>query len=67
MGDNAVTKPTAGLDVGHRTLTASPGTGRLTRRMRVALDRALLAGVCVGGGGNGNGTAAQLIFVNFFG
>ena len=32
------------LDVDHRTLTASMESGRLTRRMRVALDRALLAG-----------------------
>ena len=34
----------ADLDVDHRTLTGSLESGRLTRRMRVALDRALLAG-----------------------
>ena len=32
------------LDVDHRTLAASLETGRLTRRMRVALNEALLAG-----------------------
>ena len=35
----------ADLDVDHRTLSASLESGQLTRRMRVALDRALLAGV----------------------
>ena len=65
VGDNALTRPTADLDVNHRTLTASPGSERLTRRKRVVPDRALLAGGCDGSSGNGNGTAAQLILVNF--
>ena len=67
VGDNVVTRSTAGLDVGHRTLAASPENERLNRRMRVAPDRALLAGGCGGGGGKGRGMAAQLILVNFFG
>ena len=44
VGDNAASRPTAGLDVDRRTLAASPENERLTRRMRVAPDRALLAG-----------------------
>ena len=42
--DKGARKAAADLDVDHRTLAASLETGRLTRRMRVALDRALLAG-----------------------
>ena len=42
--DKGARKAAAGLDVDHRTLAASLESGRLTRRMRVALDRALLAG-----------------------
>ena len=67
LGDNAASRSTAGLDVGQRTLTARSENERLTRRMRVAPDRALLAGGCGGGGGKGRGTAAQLILVNFIG
>ena len=44
VGDDAASRSTADLDVAHRTLAASPGSGRLTRRMRAAQDRALLAG-----------------------
>ena len=60
VGDNAASRPTADLDVGHRTLAASPGGGRRTRRIQVALDRALLAGVCVGVAGTGTGTGRRL-------
>ena len=42
--DRGARKAAADLDVDHRTLAASLESGRLTRRMRVALDRALLAG-----------------------
>ncbi len=42
--DKGVRQAAADLDVDHRTLAASLESGRLTRRMRVALDRALLAG-----------------------
>lgn len=35
---NAVSRSTADLDVDHGKLTASPGSGRLTLRMRVLLD-----------------------------
>ena len=42
--DKGARKAAADLDVDHRTLAASLESGRLTRRMRVALDRALLAG-----------------------
>ena len=42
--DKGTRKAAADLDVDHRTLAASLESGRLTRRMRVALDRALLAG-----------------------
>ncbi len=38
VGDNALSRSTAGSDVGHRTLTVSPGSERLTRRMLVLLD-----------------------------
>ena len=44
MRDKGARKAAADLDVDHRTLAASLESGRLTRRMRVALDRALLAG-----------------------
>ena len=42
--DKGPRRAAADLDVDHRTLTASLESGRLTRRMRVALNRALLAG-----------------------
>ena len=42
--DKGPRQAAADLDVDHRTLTASLESGRLTRRMRVALDRALLDG-----------------------
>ena len=42
--DKGARKAAQDLDVDHRTLAASLESGRLTRRMRVALDRALLAG-----------------------
>ena len=42
--DKGARKAAADLDVDHRTLSTSLESGRLTRRMRVALDRALLAG-----------------------
>ena len=42
--DKGARKAATDLDVDHRTLAASLESGRLTRRMRVALDRALLAG-----------------------
>ena len=42
--DKGARKAAADLDVDHRTLAASLESGRQTRRMRVALDRALLAG-----------------------
>ena len=42
--DKGPRQAAADLDVDHRTLAASLESGRLTRRMRVALDRALLAG-----------------------
>ena len=42
--DKGARKAAEDLDVDHRTLAASLESGRLTRRMRVALDRALLAG-----------------------
>ena len=54
--DKGVRKAAADLDVDHRTLAVSLESGRLTRRMRVALDRALLAGGGLGrfdGGGRG--------------
>ena len=38
VGDNAASRSTEGLDLGHRILAASPENKRLTRRMRVALD-----------------------------
>ena len=38
VGENAVRMSTAHLDVGQRTLTASPENERLTQRMRVALE-----------------------------
>ena len=42
--DKGPRRAAADLDVDHRTLTASLESGQLTRRMRVALDRALLDG-----------------------
>ncbi len=42
--DKGARKAAADLGVDHRTLAASLESGRLSRRMRVALDRALLAG-----------------------
>ncbi len=42
--DKGPRQAAADLDVDHRTLTASLESGRLTRRMRVALNQALLAG-----------------------
>ena len=42
--DKGARKAAADLDVDHRTLAASLESGQLTRRMRVALDRALLSG-----------------------
>ncbi|MXZ90424.1 MAG: hypothetical protein F4Z05_02965 [Chloroflexi bacterium] len=42
--DKGPRQAAADLDVDHRTLTASLESGRLTRRIRVALDRALLDG-----------------------
>ncbi len=42
--DKGARRAAEGLGVDHRTLAASMESGRLTRRMRVALDRALLAG-----------------------
>ena len=42
--DKGARKAAADLDVDHRTLTASLESGRLSRRMRVALNQALLAG-----------------------
>ena len=42
--DKGARKAAADLDVDHRTLSTSLESGQLTRRMRVALDRALLAG-----------------------
>ena len=42
--DKGPRRAAADLDVDHRTLTASLESGRLTRRMRVALNQALLAG-----------------------
>ena len=42
--DKGVTRSARQLDVDHRTLTASLGSGRLSRRMWTALNRALLAG-----------------------
>ncbi len=42
--DKGPRQAAADLDVDHRTLTASLESGQLTRRMRVALDRALLDG-----------------------
>ena len=42
--DKGARRAAADLDVDHRTLTASLESGRLSRRMRLALDRALLAG-----------------------
>lgn len=41
--DQGLRRVAADLDVDHRILTASLESGRMTRRMRVALDRALLA------------------------
>ena len=41
--DKGPRQAAADLDVDHRTLTASLDSGQLTRRMRVALDRALMA------------------------
>ena len=42
--DKGVRKAAEDLGVDHRTLASSLESGQLTRRMRVALDRALLAG-----------------------
>ena len=42
--DKGVMKAAESLDVDHRTLTASLERGHLSRRMRVALDKALLEG-----------------------
>ena len=42
--DKGARRAAADLDVDHRTLTASLESGRLSRRMRVALNQALLAG-----------------------
>ena len=42
--DKGPRQAAADLDVDHRTLTASLESGQLARRMRVALDRALLDG-----------------------
>ena len=42
--DKGARRAAEDLGVDHRTLAASLESGRLTRRMRVALDRALLAG-----------------------
>ena len=42
--DKGPRQAAADLDVDHRTLTTSLESGQLTRRMRVALDRALLDG-----------------------
>ena len=42
--DKGVMKAAEALDVDHRTLTSSLESGRLSRRMRVALDKALLEG-----------------------
>lgn len=42
--DKGPRQAAADLDVDHRTLTASLESGQLTRRMRAALDRALLSG-----------------------
>ena len=55
VGDNAASRSTAGLDVGQRTLTARSENERLTRRMRVAPDRALLAGDVAEVAGKGEG------------
>ena len=38
VGDNAASRSTEGLDLGHRTLAASPENKRLTRRTRAVLD-----------------------------
>ncbi len=43
--DKGPRRAAADLDVDHRTLTASLASGRLSRRMRLALNQALLAGV----------------------
>ncbi len=43
--DKGVMRAAAALDVDHRTLTASMERGRLSRRMRNALDKALLEGL----------------------
>ena len=37
VGDNAASRSTADLDADHGTLTVSPGSERLTRKVRVAL------------------------------
>ena len=42
--DHGVRKAAEKLDVDHRTLSASLGSGRLSRRMRGALEKALLEG-----------------------
>ena len=42
--DKGPRRAAADLDVDHRTLTASLESGRLSRRMRVALNQSLLAG-----------------------
>ena len=42
--DKGPRRAAADLDVDHRTLTASLERGRLSRRMRPALNQALLAG-----------------------
>ena len=42
--DKGVMKAAEALDVDHRTLTASMERGKLSRRMRVAVDKALLEG-----------------------
>ncbi|MDE2781283.1 MAG: hypothetical protein OXI91_16640 [Chloroflexota bacterium] len=48
--DKGPRRAAADLDVDHRTLTASPESGRLSRRMRTALNQALLAGAGVWSG-----------------
>ena len=42
--DKGSRRAAADLDVDHRTLTASLESGKLSRRMRTALNQALLAG-----------------------
>ena len=42
--DHGVRKAAEKLDVDHRTLSAGLGSGRLSRRMRLSLEKALLEG-----------------------